>query len=163
MKASDQEFEELKQFLNKIFFPILAIDWGGRRIGLAISDKRCLIATPYKLIEKTNKKTDEDIVHIIKNIVIENNVKSILLGIPKTNRTSQVKIYQFANILKKSILLPIGFWDESYSTVEAQNMLISSNQHMKKNKKKLDSLAASIFLQDFLNYFKRQNDKKKQS
>ena len=161
MKALAQELEESKQFLNKIEFPIISLDWGERRIGIAISDTKGIISFPHKTIEVTPKKTTQDIINDIKDIIKEFKIKAILIGLPHTNHKSQMRIKNFTKELKKETVLPIIFWDESFSTVEAQNMLISSQRHTKKHKKRIDALAASIFLQDFLNYLNRMRNENK--
>lgn len=159
MKALEQELEESKQFLNKIEFPIISVDWGERRIGLAISDSKGKISFPHKTIDVTAKKTTQDIINDIDDIIKEFKIKTILIGLPHTNKKSQKKIKNFTINLRKNTVLPVIFWDESFSTVEAQNMLISSQRHTKKHKKRIDALAASIFLQEFLNYLnRRQNE-----
>ncbi len=161
MRVLEQELEELKPFLNKIEFPIISVDWGERRIGLAISDSKGIISFPHKTIEVTTKKTTQDIINDIKRIIKEFKIKTILIGLPHTNPKSQNKIKSFTDNLKKNTTLPVIFWDESFSTVEAQNMLISSQRHTKKHKKRIDALAASIFLQDFLNYLNRRRNEQK--
>jgi putative Holliday junction resolvase len=61
------------------------------------------------------------------------------------------KITSFENKLKEGIKLPILNYDESYSTVTAQDMLLYTKQSVKSSKNKIDSVAAAVFLQEFLN------------
>lgn len=142
--------------------PILAIDYGDKKFGLAISDSKGIIATPLTVLKITKNRSIENIIEDIKNICVENRVKSVLIGKPQAFTQAQektpAKIIRFSEKLSRTIDLPIIFQDESYSTTEAQNMLLSLGQHTKSTKDKIDMIAASVFLQEFLNSEKNEND-----
>lgn len=138
-----------------IQYPILAIDYGTKNIGLAISDFKGIIATPLEVLRVKNNNGFQKIIENIADISERNKVQTILLGKPQifeiAHRRTLKKIEKFEELLKKGIKLPIINYDESYSTVTAQDMLLYTKQTTKSSKDKIDSVAAAVFLQEFLN------------
>ncbi len=138
-----------------IDYPILAIDYGDKHFGLAYCDTKGIIATPLTVLNLTKKKKQEDIIKEILEIIKEYKIKSILLGKPQIFEKGQEgtieKINKFEKMLKKYTTLPILTADESFSTVEAQNMRLSTGQSIKSSRTKIDKISATIFLQEFLN------------
>jgi putative Holliday junction resolvase len=143
--------------------PILAIDYGDKRIGLAISDSKGILATPLEVLEITKRRNIDSLIEDILNILVENRVKTILLGKPqkfdKYDNSTVKKIERFKEKLSKLTQLPIIYQDESYSTTEAQNVLLSLGQNTKSSKHKIDKIAATVFLQEFLNSESNKNEK----
>ena len=129
-------------------YPILAIDYGDKHFGLAYSDSKGLVATPLEVLNLTKKKT-------LNNIAEEYKIQTILLGKPQAFKEEYQqtlkKISSFEKILKDHTNLPILSADESFSTTEAQNMLLSTGQNIKSTRKKIDKVSAAVFLQEFLN------------
>lgn len=136
-------------------YPILAIDFGKKHIGIAISDFNGKVATPLDVIDITKNTTYATLTFQLKEICNEYGVKSILIGKPqsfeKEHEKNIERIDSFVKEVVSSLLLPIETWDESFSTSEAKNVLISQGVKMKKGKRRIDSIAASVFLQEFLN------------
>ncbi len=136
-------------------FPVLALDFGRKHIGLSISDSKGLIASPLPTLSITKNRDLSVLLSEIKSICEEYKVASILIGQPQSFNEGQNvnnrRIEEFSNAVKKRISLPVTFGDESFSTSTAKDMLISQGQHFKANKSKIDSLAASVFLQEYLN------------
>ncbi len=143
--------------------PILAIDYGDKRIGLAISDSKGILATPLEVLEITKRRNIDSLIEDILNILDENRVKTILLGKPqkfdKDDNSTVKKIERFKEKLSKQTTLPIVYQDESYSTTEAQNVLLSLGQNTKSSRHKIDKIAATVFLQEFLNSESNKNEK----
>ncbi len=141
--------------------PILAIDYGEKRLGLAISDSKGIISTPLTVLEITKRRNVEKVLEDIKSICEEYRVKTILIGKPQAFTTAQEKsvekIERFSKKLSTVIDLPVIYQDESYSTTEAQNMLLSLGQNTRSSKNKIDMIAASVFLQEFLNSERKNN------
>ncbi|MED5474510.1 MAG: Holliday junction resolvase RuvX [Candidatus Neomarinimicrobiota bacterium] len=130
---------------------ILGIDYGNRRIGLAISDPLNIFAKPFHTIDKNKKpKFLNEIYEVIKNM----NIEKVVVGLPLNMKgidSEQTKIVRkFVQILKKKINIPIIFQDERLSSKSAKEYLIMQNISPSKNKKSVDSVAASIILQEFL-------------
>jgi putative Holliday junction resolvase len=142
--------------------PTLAIDFGLKRIGLAISDSKGIISTPLTTLRFTKNRKILELITDLTELIAEYRVKSILIGVPQEfsdkNHINTVRITDFSNTLKKRIKIPILFWDESYSTSSAKEMVISHGSNFKSNKEKIDSIAASIFLQEYLNSKLEKNE-----
>ena len=141
-------------------YPILAIDYGEKHFGLAISDSKGIIATPLESISITKNRDINSVIQEILETCKENNVKKILVGRPQIFTDSQMetdrKISKFISLIEKATTIPLTTHDESFSTTEAQNMLTSSGQKFKSYKSKIDRVAATVFLQEFLNSNKQE-------
>ena len=142
-------------------YPILAIDYGEKHFGLAISDSKGIIASPLETLSKSKRTDTEDILDKIKGIIDEYRVKTILLGYPqiftKNQQKTLEKINKFKEKVAAKIELPIILYDESFSTTTAQNMLTSTGQNTKSSRSKIDKIAATVFLQEFLNSNQENN------
>jgi putative Holliday junction resolvase len=138
-----------------IQYPILAIDYGTRNVGLAISDFKGIVATPLQVLRVKPNNGYEKVIEEISDICERNKVQTILLGKPQvfevSHKKTLKKIEKFEEMLKNGVNLPIVNYDESYSTVTAQDMLLYTKQTVKSSKDKIDSVAAAVFLQEFLN------------
>lgn len=147
----------------QIEYPILAIDYGDKHFGLAISDSKGIIASPLEVISITKSKNRETIIEEILELANEYRAKSILVGMPEAFIQSQQKTVQkiqnFIKLLSQKTKLPIITYDESFSTTRAQNVLISSGQNTKGSRRKIDKIAATVFLQEFLNSETKNNEK----
>ena len=128
----------------------LGIDFGEKRVGLALSDRLKLIASPYKTI---NYVSENDLISRIKKIVFEKEIKIFVLGLPlnmKGEDSAQTKkVRKFKKLL--SILnLPIVYEDERFSSIIAKNSLVLQNVKTGHNKSDIDKTAAAIILQQYL-------------
>lgn len=136
-------------------YPILAIDFGTKRLGIAVSDNNGVLSTPLETLRITKNRGILELIDDIKALTIEYRIQSILVGKPQSfNQEQEInhrRIDNFINTLAKRIELPIQTWDESFSTSTAKDMLLSTGQHFKQTKEKIDSVAASVFLQEYLN------------
>ena len=143
--------------------PILSIDYGEKRFGLAISDSKGIIASPLEVLKITKRRNQESIIEEILIFVEQYKVKSILVGKPqilkKEHIKSAEKIDNFVKKLSLKTTLPIILQDETYSTTQSQNMLISLGQSTKSTKGKIDMISATVFLQEFLNSENQKNEK----
>lgn len=130
---------------------ILAIDLGDVRTGLAISDANGILASPIGTISEPDKKI---LSNKILDIVKQNNVGKIVLGLPKnmdgTEGDSAKKSREFGACLKNCSGLNVVFQDERGTTLEASGYLNVSDVRGKKRKKIIDSVAATIILQNYL-------------
>ena len=128
----------------------LGIDFGEKRVGLAISDKSNLIASPFKTINYIN---ENDLVNQLKKVVIENDIENFVLGLPinmKGEDTAQTKVVRKFKESLSSLDLPIIYEDERLSSVSAKNSLILQNIKTGHNKPEIDKTAAAIILQQYL-------------
>ena len=130
---------------------ILAVDYGVKRIGLALSDLLGITAQEYETIKVL--KRDEHFSRI-KEIVQKENVKKILVGMPlnmdgtKGERVREVE--KFIEKLKRYVNIPIIMRDERLTSVEAEKIMLSLGQKTSKNKEKIDRLAAVLLLENYL-------------
>ncbi len=147
----------------KIEYPILAIDYGSKRIGLAISDSKGIIASPLEVLKITKNRGIENILEDILLVSEEYRVKTILIGKPQIFKEeykySVREIDKFAQKLTDITNIPVIFQDESYSTNQSQNMLLSLGQNIKSSREKIDMISATMFLQEFLNSNYKGNEK----
>lgn len=139
---------------------IIGIDFGLRRIGLAISDERQIIATPFQTIQ-AEKKTEQTIVKILatlsqleQNLVCE--IEEIIVGLPlmMSGRTGfqADEVKHFVQLLSQAISIPVKTWDERLSTVQADRSLRESQMTRKKRSKVVDIVSAAIILQSYLDH-----------
>lgn len=130
----------------------LGLDLGSRTLGIAVSDGTGLIASSYKTIRHNEEY--ERLLQEVKAIVEELNIQAIVLGFPKNmNNTIGPKgelSLSFKEQLEKILDIPVILQDERLTTKSATDMLIMGNVSRKDRKKVVDSVAATIILQTYL-------------
>lgn len=131
---------------------ILAVDFGTKRIGLAVSDTNEKIATGMPTIKRKNNTAD---LSRIKSIVNDLEIGKIIMGITYNYDGSLSKTglgaQTFSRLLRKETGIPVEFFDETYTSVNAENLLIEADMSRKKRKRVIDKLSAVIILQEYLN------------
>lgn len=132
---------------------ILAVDYGRVRTGIAVSDKDEIIASPVCVI---TEYTMQPLAEKITAIAVERHAEQIVLGLPRNMDGSEGEsarnIRQFAEILHEISGLEVVLRDERCTTVTAHNYLNNTNTRGKKRKEVVDSVAAVIILEDYLNF-----------
>jgi len=134
-----------------IVMKILGIDYGEKRIGLALSDPSNTVARSLKVLKRngTRKLLGE-----IKAVVDQNKIEKIVIGLPKNMNGSLGEkgneVLAFVKILEKVVKVPIVTWDERLTTVSAEKVLRQAELSRKKRKDILDKLSACIILQNYL-------------
>lgn len=130
---------------------ILGIDYGDKRIGVAVSDAFGWTAQGLEVIPT---RTDGSDVARIREIVAQYQVTALVVGLPKNmNNTVGPRgeiCIAFAEKLREELQLPVHMWDERLSTAMAQRTLIEADVSRKKRKGVVDKMAASIILQGYL-------------
>lgn len=117
----------------------LAVDWGTKRLGLAMGSKEARLATPLKTLLNSPKIWDE-----LKEIIDSEDVEKIILGLPRSldgtegPQSRQVRV--FGEMLKDQLNIPVVFQDETLTSHEAANQRASD----------INAAAAGIILQDYL-------------
>lgn len=131
----------------------MGLDLGTRTLGIALSDVTQTIANPYQTIRFEESNYDR-LLPQIKALVQEHAVTYIVLGFPKNmNNTVGDRgktTIQFQQKLKNYLDIDVILQDERLSTVEATNCLIEADMSRKRRKTKVDSIAATIILQTYL-------------
>ena len=139
----------------------LGLDLGSRTLGVAVSDKTGLIASSLEVIrheEEYDRLLDE-----VKRLVNELEVDAVVLGFPKNmNNTIGPKgelSLEFKEKLEKILSIPVYLQDERLSTKSALDTLIKGDVSRKNRKKVVDSVAATIILQSYLDRRKDNEEK----
>ncbi|MBQ8234847.1 MAG: Holliday junction resolvase RuvX [Bacilli bacterium] len=136
----------------------LGLDLGTKTLGIAISDLTHTIATSNKIL-KMEENNYESLIEPIKKIIEEEQIEKIILGFPinmdNTIRKRGEDTLLFKKLLEEKIKLPVILQDERLSTKEAHNYMLEADMSRKKRKQKIDSLAASIILQTYLDKEKK--------
>jgi len=153
-----------KEFLKKTKLQkILSIDVGKKRVGFAISDPKHIISSPLEVLER-----NKDFLSNLLSFIVEFEVGGILIGLPKKNDKEGNMCQMVRDIgknidnflIKNNFDLPIFFWDESYTSLEAENLTKNLFKDKKSQKKHIDKFAAKIILDDFFNENLTSNEKK---
>ena len=129
----------------------MGIDYGEKRIGIALSDPLLIFAYPF-----TTLKNDLTFIHNLSKIILEKNVVKVILGLPSSNYRSSAELSKNVVNLKTNIEsnlnVEVELWDEEYSSVIAKAKMIESvtKKSKRKNKELLDKHSAAIILQEYL-------------
>jgi putative Holliday junction resolvase len=147
----------------------LALDVGEARIGVAISDASGFLASPYMTLHVT--RDESQTWKAIQHLVEETETEGLVVGLPISMdgelHSQGKRVQAFAERLKEHIAVPITFWDERLSTVEAERLLVERGElegkryktsggrkhHQSKRRRKkqeVDALAAAVILQEYL-------------
>lgn len=130
---------------------IMGLDYGDRRIGVAVSDSLGWTAQGLETIERRREGSEfERIAELVK----QHEVEEIVVGLPKNmNGTIGPRgeiCMAFAEDLRGRLDLPVHLWDERLTTVSAQRTLLEADVSRKKRKGVVDKMAASLILQNYL-------------
>ena len=130
---------------------ILAVDLGLKRTGLAISDAREMLASPIGTIEEWDL---ERLAGRIATIVAEQGAERLVVGHPRnmdgSRGESARRAEGFAELLADKTGLAVDLWDERMTTVSAIGYLNQTDVRGKKRKQVVDTVAATIILEDYL-------------
>lgn len=150
---------------------LLALDVGEVRIGVAVSDATGLLASPYTTLRAA--RDEKQNWQAIQQLIEETEAEGLVVGLP-ISLDGQIhaqgqRIQSFAERLKPQISVPLVFWDERLSTVEAQRLLAQRGQDgggkrqrrlgrqrpqtkRRRQSQEIDALAAAVILQDYLDH-----------
>lgn len=127
----------------------MAIDYGKKRVGVAITDPLCTISQPLLTLKP---KSVTDLIQRLKCIALENDVGLIIVGNPLSMKGEPTEmsreIGRFIKKLKRQLDIEIELWDERYLSKYAVNTLKSSG--LRAQKELIDRVAASIMLDEYL-------------
>jgi len=129
----------------------LGLDIGDKRIGVALSDPEGILASPFTIISCTDDRTD---VEAIINIVNQQQVKQVIVGLPRSMDGSigrqAEKVEAFAQKLCSHTEVPVEFRDERLTTVSAKRLMQSVGKKKTRKKARDDAIAAALILQSYL-------------
>ena len=129
----------------------LALDPGRKRIGVAISDPTGTIAQPLETIQVRTKR---EVIDRLQQLVRELSVDEILVGLPRTAEgelgPQAKRVLGWARHFDRYLGVPVIFRDESFSSQEAERILIERATPRRRREARLDAVAAAVVLQDYL-------------
>ena len=151
---------------------LMALDVGEARIGVAVCDATGFLASPYTTIHVT--RDEQQTLVTIQELIKETDAEGLIVGLP-ISLDGQIhaqgqKIQAFAERLQQQITIPLTFYDERLSTVEAQRLLTQRGQDegekrqrrggrqqtqkkkRRRSSQEIDALAATVILQDYLDH-----------
>ena len=150
----------------------LALDVGEARIGIAISDATGFLASPYTTLHVT--RVESQMWQAIQRLIEETEAEGLVVGLPISMdgaiHSQGKRVQAFAERLREHIAIPLIFWDERLSTVEAERLLVERGEaepgrrykatggrrrnqtKRRRRKQEVDSLAAAIILQEYLDH-----------
>jgi putative Holliday junction resolvase len=132
---------------------ILAIDYGARRIGIAVSDPLRITAQTLPTIEA---KGLEKVLSELETIIADKKVAEIVIGMPLNLKgeksVAAQKVEKFVQHLKNRFNLPVHLWDERWTSLAAQRIIREFGKSPSRNKKKIDQISAIFILQSFLDH-----------
>lgn len=134
---------------------ILGLDYGDKRIGVAVTDVLSITAHSLDVIQR---KDDEKDFQQIAKIIKEYEISEIVVGFPlNMNGTVGPKaqeVTKFVETLKSKFQIPVNTWDERLTTAEGEKLLIDADVSRKKRKGIIDKMAANFILQSYLSWRK---------
>ncbi|MDD3241770.1 MAG: Holliday junction resolvase RuvX [Bacilli bacterium] len=130
----------------------LGLDLGTKTLGLACSDPMGIIASNLKTLR--HEEDYDSLIPLLKEIIEEKKIDQLVLGLPKNMNNSigsRAEIaLEFKKKLEDNLNIIVNMQDERMTTRQAENILISNDTTRKKRKQVIDSMAATIILQSFL-------------
>ena len=137
--------------MDSKLYRIMCIDYGDVRIGIALTDPTRTIASAYENYNRVG--TQADLAHIA-DIVTKMNVQKIVFGMPYSmdgkENDRMLATKSFAEQLQAITKVEIDYFDERFTSIVAEKMLISADVSRGRRKQVLDKLSATIILQDYL-------------
>ena len=141
----------------------LGLDLGTKTLGIAISDRTNIIATPHTTLHFKSEDY-ESVLSELQKIVTEKNITDFVLGLPKNMDNScgfaANRSKDFQKMLETHFNMPIHLVDERLSSKEAENILLSTDMRRIKRKQVVDNVAAAIILDTFLKERRIKNERK---
>jgi putative Holliday junction resolvase len=130
---------------------VLGIDFGEKRLGLALSDETRTIARPLGVYERRDANSD---LAYLAGLVGREHIVEIVLGLP-INMDGSLgpkahQVLEFKRVLEEKLKLPVHTFDERLTTAEAERVLLQAGMSRHKRKKSKDALAAVLILQGYL-------------
>ncbi|MBN1218553.1 MAG: Holliday junction resolvase RuvX [Anaerolineae bacterium] len=144
---------------------LLALDIGERRIGIAVSESG-LLAAPHGVLRRKTKK--EDFARL-QRLIEELNIERVIVGLPYSLEgpdrigPQARRVKRYADALAKVVKVPLEYFDESYSTVDAETYLAeldprhNRQKSPKRSKVPIDAAAAAVILQNYLDAGRQQH------
>jgi len=135
----------------------MSLDFGDKRIGVALSDPMGLTAQGLDVLQR-GQSLNEDLTRI-KDLAEKNEVETVVIGLPRNMDGSMgpqaEKVKKFAQKLAGLLDVQVKFWDERLTTMAAEKLLIQADVSRVRRRKVIDKMAASLILQGYLDFHSR--------
>lgn len=130
----------------------LGVDFGEKRVGIALSDATGLIASPRGVL---NRHSNQQVAEQITGLVSQHDITVVVVGLPLDADGEEGyqarRVRRFAEILETLLLdVPLVYWDESLSSVDAEQALRQAGARKKRRRGPTDDVAAAVLLQAYL-------------
>ena len=139
----------------------LGLDYGGKRIGLAVGDTHLSVASPLVTVAARGQVGED--VRAVLECARDYQIEAFVVGLPLNmdgSEGEQAKLTRrFGEALAHVTGLPVHYWDERLSTAEARELLRPAELTRKKRKARLDRVAAQVILQNFLDSHTKEQSK----
>jgi putative Holliday junction resolvase len=131
---------------------IMAIDYGGRRIGVAVSDSGA-IARPHSVV-----KNEGEVLEKLASLVRDLEAETIVVGVPRRPHSNdgEQKYRDFAERLRQKTCKVVVLWDETLTTTEASRHLRETGRKRREAQREIDMHAAAVILQSYLDDLARR-------
>ena len=130
---------------------LLGLDVGSRTIGVAVCDEGQVVATPLRTLSRRGGRAD---VEAVRRLMDETGARALVVGLPRELSGKEGQYARRARLLGDALGRNLGcqvaYWDERFSTVEAERVLIAGGARRNKRKQVVDKLAATVILQGYL-------------
>lgn len=130
---------------------IMGLDVGSKTVGVALSDPTGTFGQPFCVLRRSSDRRD---MARLSSIIAENEVVQVVVGLPRNMDgslgESAIRASRFAEALQARTSVPVVTWDERLSTVSAERALIEADVSRRRRKGLVDSVAATIILQSYL-------------
>jgi putative Holliday junction resolvase len=150
-KGGGTKVRMAKQTAQRTEGRILCIDYGQKRLGMALSDELGITAQPLGKIEEESREAR---INAVATAVEEHDVVEVVVGLPLTLKgdvaQAASRVISFARDLNQHLCLPVVTWDERLSTKESEQILIDAGMTRASRKRVVDSVAAAVILQSYL-------------
>ena len=134
----------------------MGVDYGDKRIGVALTDALCIISSPYEVFQ--NLSPEQSLQHL-NDLIKQFNVDEVAMGLPLNMDGSEgerAKLHRdIGQKLSELSGVKVAFVDERLTSAEAEEILIESKVRREKRKELIDKISAQIILQTYLNQTKR--------
>ena len=131
--------------------PLLGLDLGAKTIGLALSDRALIVASPHSTIRRTKFTADAE---TLRRLVAEHEIAALVIGLPINMDGSEgprcQSVRQFAANLLAGFDIAVAYWDERLSTAAVTRTLLEADVSRKRRAEVVDKMAAAYILQGAL-------------
>jgi putative holliday junction resolvase len=139
----------------------LGLDFGSKRIGVALSDELGLLAHAMDFIPN---QSPQQVFRDIERYVSDYHIDRIVVGLPKTFKgglgTQAETVLRFVSQLESIFSLPIVTWDERLTSAQAERLLVERDLSRAKRRMRRDAAAAELMLQTYMDYRKKKENER---